>query len=181
MPIKNRQQFLTILTLTAVGLLALDNIVRPPLAKIWDQRATRIAKLKRDVKEGKELQQRKNWLRGHWEEMQKASLTNDTTAAEQQLFSGLNNWVQYSGVTIQNIAPTWKQGNDPAYKTLECRVDASGSLDRLSEFLYAMETDKMALRVQSIELTSKDANGSTIGLGVQVSALVLANATEVKK
>ena len=94
MPIKNRQQFLTILTLTAVGLLALDRIVRPPLAKIWDEHAARIAKLKRDVKEGKELQQRKNWLRGHWDDIQKSSLTNDTTAAEQQLFSGLNNWVQ---------------------------------------------------------------------------------------
>ena len=181
MPIKNRQQFLTILTLTAVGLLALDRIVRPPLAKIWDERAARIAKLKRDVKEGKELQQRKNWLRGHWDDIQKSTLTNDTTAAEGQLFSGLNNWVQYSGVQLQNVAPTWKQGNDPAYKTLECRVDASGSLDRLSEFLYAMETDKMALRVQSIELTSKDANGSTIGLGVQISGLVLATAVEAKK
>ncbi len=179
MPIKNRQQFLTILTLTAVGLLALDRIVRPPLAKIWDERASRIAKLQRDVKEGKELQLRKNWLRGHWDDIQKSSLTNDTTAAEGQLFSGLNNWVQYSGVQLQNVAPTWKQGNDPAYKTLECRVDASGSLDRLTQFLYAMETDKMALRVQSIELTSKDATGSTIGLGVQVSALVLA--ADVKK
>jgi hypothetical protein len=58
-------------------------------------------------------------------------------------------------------------------------VDASGSLDRLSEFLYAMETDKMALRVQSIEMTSKDASGGTIGLGIHFSALVLT--PEVKK
>ncbi len=181
MQIKNRQQFLTILTLTAVGLLALDRIVRPPLAKIWDERATRIAKLKRDVKEGQGLQQRKNWLRGHWEDIQKSSLTNDTTAAEGQLWSSLNNWVIYSGVVLQNVAPTWKQGNDPAYKTLDCRVDASGSIDRLSEFLYAMETDKMALRVQSIEMTSKDANGGTIGLGIQLSALVLAPVGDVKK
>ena len=150
------------------------------MARIWDDRAAHIAKLQRDVKEGQGLQQRKNWLRGHWDEIQKSSLTNDTTGAEEQLWSGLNNWVQYSGVSLQNVAPTWKQGNDPAYKTLECRVDASGSLDRLSQFLYAMETDKMALRVQSIEMTSKDANGSTIGLGIQVSALVLATA-DVKK
>lgn len=180
MPIKNRQQFLTILTLTAVGLLAMDRIVRPPLAKLWNDRSARIAKLQRQVKDGKMLQQRKNWLRGHWDDIQKSSLTNDTTAAEGQLFSGLNDWVQYSGVTLQNVAPTWKQANDPTYKTLDCRVDASGSLDRLSQFLYAMETDKMALRVQSIELTSKDATGSNIGLGIQVSALVLVSA-DVKK
>lgn len=181
MQIKNRQQFLTILTLTAVGLLALDRIVRPPLAKIWDERSTRIAKLQRDVKEGKALLQRKNWLRGHWEDIQKSTLPNDPTEAEQDLWSGLNNWVGYSGVTLQNVAPNLKQSSDPSYKTLECRIDASGSLDRLTSFLYAMETDKMALRVQSIEMTSKDANGTTIGMGVQVSGLVLTAAAEPKK
>ena len=76
-----------------------------------------------------------------------------------------------------------RRGNratDPAYKTLEYRVDAAGSMDQLSRFLYSLETDKMALRLQSIELTSKDANGTSIALGVQVSALVL-TAPDVKK
>jgi hypothetical protein len=178
--IKNRQQFLTILTLTAVGLLALDRIVRPPLAKIWNDRAARITKYQEQVKEGKLLQAHKISLRGHWEDIQKSALPNDPTAAELQLSTGLSHWVDGSGVTLAGVAPTWKQGNDPAYKTLECRVDVAGSIDRLSEFLYYMETDNMALRVQSIEMTSKDANGMNIGLGVQLSALVLASA-DVKK
>jgi hypothetical protein len=179
-PIKNRQQFLTIITLSAVGLLALDRIVRPPLQKIWDDRSLRIEKLHQQVKDGQLLLQRKNWLKGHWEGIQKSTLPNDPTAAEQLLFSGLNDWVQNSDVALQGVSPTWKQGNDPAYKTLECRVDVSGRIDQLSQFLYYMETNQMALRVQSIEMTSKDANGSNIGLGVNVSALVLATA-DVKK
>jgi hypothetical protein len=179
-PIKNRQQFLTIITLSAVGLLALDRIVRPPLQKIWSDRAQRIQKYKQQVKEGQTLLQRKNWFKGHWDDIQKSTLPNDPTAAEQELWLGLNRWMDFSGVTLKTVAPTLKQGNDPAFKTLECRIDASGSIDRLSQFLYAMETDKMALRVQSIEMTSQDANGTTIALGVQVSALVLATA-DVKK
>ena len=180
MQIKNRQQFLTIITLSAVGLLALDRIVRPPLQKIWDDRSRRIETLQQQVKDGQLLLQRKTWLNNHWEDIQHSTLPNDPTAAEQLLFSGLNDWVQFSDVALQGVSPTWKQGNDPAYKTLECRVDVSGRIDQLSRFLYSMETDKMALRVQSIEMTSKDANGSNIGLGVNVSALVLANA-DVKK
>lgn len=180
MQIKNRQQFLTILTLTVVGLLALDRIVSPPLMKLWNDSSKHIVTLKAQVKDGQTKQHNKDALRKRWTDIQAASLPNDTTAAEQELFNGLNRWTQFSGVTIMNIAPTWKQGNDPTYKTLDCRVDASGSLDRLSEFLYALETDPMALKVQSIEMTSKDANGMTINLGVQVSALVLTS-TEVKK
>jgi len=171
--IKNRQQFLTIITLVAVGLLAADRIIRPPLQKLWKSRSEQIAKLQNQVKYGLVLQHGRDTLHRRWDELQKSTLSNDPTTAEQQLWGGLNNWVQYSGVTLMNVSPTLKQGSDPAYKTLECRIDAAGPLDRLAQFLYAMETDTMALRVQSIEMTAKDANGSTIGLGVQISALVL--------
>ena len=173
MQINNRQQLLTILTLTAIGLLVLDKIVTPPLTSLWDKRSRQIVALQKQVKEGDILRHRKETLRGRWAEMQAGSLTNDTTMAEQQLFSGLNRWSQSSGIRIDNIAPQWKQGADASYKTLECRVDASGSLDHLSQFMYSLETDPMALKVQSVEMTSKDNNGSLIRLGVQISGLVL--------
>ncbi|HWC59464.1 MAG TPA: hypothetical protein VHC44_07195 [Verrucomicrobiae bacterium] len=180
MQIKNRQQFLTILTLTAVGLLAVDRIISPPLTKLWKDRQAQIAKLKKDVNEGNLLHRRKDLLHKRWADIQAAALPNDPTAAEQQLFNGLNRWAQFSGITIMNIAPSWKQANDPAYRTLECQVDAAGGLVPLSQFLYAMETDPMALKMQSIEMTSKDANGTVINMGVRMSALVLTGA-ETKK
>jgi hypothetical protein len=90
-----------------------------------------------------------------------------------QLGTGLNNWAQKSGIQIDNIAPNWKPGSDASFKTLECRVDVSGSIDRLTQFMYELETDPLALKVQSVEMTSKDNTGSVIALGVQVSGLVL--------
>jgi hypothetical protein len=178
--IKNRQQFLTILTLTVVGLLILDKIVSPPLTKLWNSRSARIVSLQNQVKEGEARLRNKESLRAHWAEIQKAALDNDTTASEQQLLTELNNWSQRSGVSIVNIASQPKTGADPAYKTLECRVDASGSIERLSRFLYELEIDPLALRVQSVELTSKDNTGMVIGMGVQISGLVL-TAQEPKK
>lgn len=179
MQIKNRQQFLTILTLTAVGLLALDRIVRPPLQKMWSDRSAQIATLQRKVKEGKYLLSHKESLRSRWDEIQKSTLPNDPTAAEHELNNSLSQWLNFSDVSLSGIAPTWKPG-DAAYKTLEYRVDASGNMDQLSRFLYSLETDNKALRVQSIELTAKDATGTSLALGVQVSGLVLTT-PEVKK
>jgi hypothetical protein len=63
---------------------------------------------------------------------------------------------------------------------MEYRVDVSGNINQLSRFLYSLETDRMALRVQSIEFTAKDATGMSIAMGVQVSGLVLTGA-EAKK
>ena len=50
MQIKNRQQFLTIVTLAAIGLLAIDRIISPPLVAFWNGRAARIRQLQAQVK-----------------------------------------------------------------------------------------------------------------------------------
>ena len=180
MPIKNRQKFLAILTVSVVGLLVADSLIRPPLVSYWKARSAQIAKYKAQVADGERLRNNKDALRARWTEVQASTLSIDQTAAEQQLFSGLNRWSEYSNISIDNLAPQWKIGSDPAYKTIECRVDASGRIDQLSQFLYAVETDPIALKVQSIEMTSKNADGSVIGLGVQLSALVLTG-VEAKK
>ncbi len=173
MPIKNRQQILTILTVVAVAILAVDKIIAPPLKTLWDDRATRINNLHQQVSEGEKLMRGKNSIRAIWTKMQASTLTNNTTQAEQQLFNGMNRWSQMSGISLNGGTPNWKQGSDATYKTLECRVDATGDMLRLSEFLYDLEKDPMALKLQSVELTSSDNTGMKLSLGLQISALVL--------
>ena len=173
MQIKNRQQFLTIFTVIAVALLAADKIIAPPLVKIWHDRSARITELRNEVKEGESLKRGNNSIRALWAKMQAGTLTNNTTLAEQQLFTGLNYWSQLSGISLNTVTPLWKQGADSSYKTLECRVEALGSLDHLSQFLYYLEKDPMALKLQTVELATRDNDGTSIGLSVQVSGLVL--------
>ena len=57
--------------------------------------------------------------------------------------------------------------------TLECRVDASGSLATVSRFLYEIESDPIALKVDALELSAKDTEGQQLTLGLQVSGLLL--------
>ena len=180
MQIKDRQQFLKILAITAAALLVLDKIATPRLTKFWHDRSQNITELKKEVKDGERRIKYKNDIRSQWAAIQAASLTNNTTVAEQQLFRGIDQWSQSSGVTINSITPQWKQGTDNSYKTLECRVDASGSIDRLTRFLYDLENDPMALKLQGIELTSSDNTGQQLAMGVQISGLVLTPTTKPK-
>lgn len=173
MQIKNRQQLLTFITVAALAVLALDKIVSPPLVKLWNDRTAQINSLRNQVKEGELLKRGDASIRSQWARMQASTLTNNTTMAEQQFFSGLSKWERASGITINTVTPQWKQGSDPTYKTLECRVDASGSIDRISRFLYDIEKDPMALKLQTVELSARDNEGSLLSLGVQISGLVL--------
>jgi hypothetical protein len=52
-------------------------------------------------------------------------------------------------------------------------VDATGDLGKLSRFLYSVERDPMALKLELVELGARDKEGQVISLGMQLSGLVL--------
>jgi len=118
------------------------------------------------------LVQRETGIRNHWEEMRKRSLTNNTSAAEQQVFRAIDSWAQDTGVIVHAITPQWKHDSDE-YATYECRVDASGDLSRLSRFLYHVEREPLALKLDAVELNARDKDGQQLSLGLQFSGLML--------
>jgi Tfp pilus assembly protein PilO len=81
-------------------------------------------------------------------------------------------WCRDSGINRDSFSPQWRHDSD-SYMTLECRVEASGSLGALSRFLYEIEKDPLALRLENLELSSRDNEGQQLALGLQLSALVL--------
>ncbi len=172
MKISNRQQLLAIVAGGAVALYAADALLLTPLSNSYKARATRIAELRKQVDNGRALVQREQSLRGRWDQMRRNSLPNNSSAAEQQVLKGFDRWAQESRVSILSISPQWKHDSDD-FMTLECRIEASGDLPRLSRFLYELERDPMALKLQMVELSARDADGQQMSLGLQVSALVL--------
>ncbi len=172
MQIKDRQKFLLILTVVAVGLFAADALVRAPLVSAWNARAARLTSLRNQVARGKMLLQRERGIRNHWADMQAKALTNNTSAAEQQVFRAIDSWAQETGVTINAITPQWKHDSDE-YITYECRVDAAGDISRLSRFLYRAEREPLALKMEAVELSARDKDGQQLSLGLQLNGLVL--------
>jgi hypothetical protein len=172
MRIKNRQQILVIAVIAAVALFAGDNLVLSPLLKAWSARATRISDLRKDITRANMLVQREQSIRSRWEQMTRNALPNSTSAAEQQVFKAIDSWAQSSGVAIAAITPQWKHDSDD-YMTFECRVDAAGDLSKLSRFLYSVERDPMALKLELVEFGARDKEGQQLSLGLQLSGLVL--------
>lgn len=175
MQIKNRQQLLIIVAGVAFGLLLGDALVFSPLVKLWKTRATRIVDLGKKVKNGEELLRRETTLESRWTHMQANTLTNSPSMAEQQVLAAFDKWSQDARISVNSITPQWKRDNDD-YQTLECRVDASGSVGTLGRFLFNIEKDPMALKIESVEITSRDKDGQQLSLGLQLSGLVLSPA-----
>ena len=172
MEVKNRQKLLVILSITVVALFAADQLIRAPLVNAWRARAARVAALKNQVARGKMLMQRERGIHNHWDEMQRKALTNNLSAAEQQLFRAIDSWAQDTGVIVNAITPQWKRDSDE-YMTYDCRVDTSGDIGHLSQFLYRAEREPLALRIASVEFSARDKEGKQLSLGLQLNALVL--------
>ena len=179
MQIKNRQQLLIVGAIAAIALFAGDQLVLRPLIKVWSARASRVAELRKKVTQGNLLVEReqkeseqKRGIQTRWERMVTNALPNNTSAAEQKVVQAIDLWAQNSGVVISAITPQWKHDSDD-YMTYECRVDAAGDLDKLNRFLYSVEQDPMALKLELVELGARDKEGRQLSLGLQLSGLVL--------
>ena len=174
---KNRQHLLTLIAAAAVALLAGDSLVFTPLVKAWRERSSRIAQLKRDITQGARTLERERAIRDRWDSIRTNTLPDDVSVAEGGVLKAFDRWSRDSRISITSIKPQWKRNADD-FVTLECRVDAFGSLSTLSRFLYEVEHhEPLALKVDVVEIGSRDAEGSQLTLGLQVSGVLL-NPTE---
>jgi hypothetical protein len=172
MKIRNRQQLLIVFAIAAFALLVGNSLIYEPLSRWWSARSQMIADLRKQVKDGKLLIQREPGLRERWSQMSSNTLPDNTSQAEQRVFKALDGWARESGTEISGIMPQWKNDADD-YRTLNCRVEASGNLGTLTRFIYNIQKGPMALRINSMELTTRDTVGQQLTLGLQVSGLVL--------
>jgi len=172
MKIENRQQFLVVLTIGVAALLIGNSLIYEPMAKLWSARSAQIGGLRKQVKEGKLLIQREAGIRSRWSGMSTNALPDNPSLAGQQVIKAFDNWSRASGAEVTSIMPQWK--NDSTnYMTYNCRVEASGTLGTLSQFLYNIEKGPVALKLDSVELSAHDNTGQQLTLGLQISGLVL--------
>ena len=177
MAIKNRQQWLIILAATGAALLIGDKLIITPLTASWQERSKQIAELTQQVKQGSLLVSRDSVIRTRWDQMRNGTLPEEVSAAENEVLQAFERWSQESRISISSIKPQWKRTGDD-FMTLECRADAFGSIQALTRFLYEVEKDPLALRVEAVEITARDNDGQQLSVGLQVSGLQLGVAVE---
>ncbi|HUA66038.1 MAG TPA: hypothetical protein VME24_09330 [Alphaproteobacteria bacterium] len=172
MEIKNRQQFLIVVTLALLGVYVANLAVYGPLVSWWKSRQATVDALRQQVAQGAGLIQRESVIRDEWQHIRSNALANDPSRAEQKVLNSFDGWAGDSGANVESITPQWN--NDQTnYSTLECHVEASGDLGTLSRFLYDIESDPMTLQLESVELTANDDKGQQLSLGLQFNGLAL--------
>jgi len=171
--IPDRQRWLVIGAGAMVALFIVNAIAIEPLTAMWRAHSAEIVKLRKSVGDGRGLIARSAQLDRTWADMQAGALPKDPAQAEQEVISAFDTWGRANSIELSSIRPQWKRGANERYSLLECRVDATGTLATLTRFIYELERSPLALRVDAVELTSRDDNGQKLTLGLIVSGLRL--------
>ena len=172
MKIENRQQFLLIVAIAAFALLVGVDFVLSPLSSWWTSRQEQIRVLQTKVVEGRQMLRRATAIRSRWDSMRTNALPANSSLAEQNVLQSVSQWAHRSGADLTSVTPQWKSGSTN-YLNLVCRVESAGNLGTLSRFLYDLEKTPMALRLDSVELNSRDTTGQQMTMGLELNGLAL--------
>ena len=170
----DRQRWLVIAAGTVVALFVLDSFVLTPLTNLWKAHTKDIARLQILVANGRSSIARATQIDRRWAEMQANALPKDTAQAEQEVLTAFDRWRIANNMELfSSQRPQWKRGATDKYSLMEYRVDATGTISTLGKFMYELEHSPLALRIDSVELTSRDDSGSKLTLALVVSGLRL--------
>lgn len=172
MDAEKRRKTLMITAISAVGLLLADKMLFTPLANVWKDRADQIAQLRADVEKGEFLMDQEVRIESIWRDMIQGSLPNNKALAEDAVISSIDQWALLSRMTITSFTPQWRE-NEEDHTRLEIRLEGQGSFESVLRFLYEMDRETLPLRLESLQVGSREKNGSTLGVDIRVSGLNL--------
>lgn len=179
MNLKRRENIILLTALLCVAVFLLDRFVITPMASQYTARAAAIQKLRDDLNRGRYLIKRENQISLAVDKMINDSLPPDRPAVEKQMFEALQRWKNASGLAIAAISPRWDKdtGGDtpiPAkMDKLELRVSATGGIQSIARFLFELEHDPLAVRLEDVEITARDPKGQSLALETRITGLII--------
>lgn len=178
---KSREKLLLILTAGVFLFFIADKVVIGPMFETWKQRSTDIDVLREDLDRGEYLVSRQARYEADWGSMKEESLLSDFSSAEKETLTAIDRWASQSRFSVSMLRPTWLDGDDEVAegaRKLEIRLSGTGDMRSITRFLYEMERDALAVKVEDVEITARDEKGRELSLDVRMTGLVLAGEGE---
>ena len=183
-----REKLLLSVTLLAVAILIGDRLVLGPLVNSWQTRAAKIIELEGNVGNGNDLLPREKSNTKKWKRYWEGNLNSTNSIAEDEVLRAIETWTDDSRILLTSIKPQWQNheyeflGNEIAenktysYRTYDVRLVAEGTMQESIEFVHAIESCDLPLKIEQLELASREKTGKLISVSVHFTGLQLGEA-----
>ncbi len=174
----------------AVTIVVGNLLVLQPLLKSWDNYNTEIESLDDEIERGRGRLgiddiadvangpgKREESVQKKWQTYLRGDLNNTNSIAEDDVLRAIEKWTDDSRILLTSIKPQW-QNHDDRYRTYDVRLVAEGTMQAAVEFVHAIESDKLPLKIEQLELASREKTGKLISVSVHFTALQLGEALQ---
>lgn len=175
MVLSKREKFVAIALGGALAVLVLDRLVYTPLNDWGDQLATDQAELQQNEDQQQTLFQRQHNLRKVWAELNSGGLKSDASEAEAQVEHELSQWAQESGVALTSLHPEPRSPKN-GFLQINFLATGTGTLAGASKLMYRIETAKIPLRLEDVQLASRKEGNDDLTITLKLSTLSTAPA-----
>jgi len=112
-----------------------------------------------------------------WRTYLDGNLNSTDSIAQAQVLRAIENWTDDSEISVQLDKGEWRNHED-RYQTYDVRLVAEGTMQDAVEFIHAIESDKLPLKIEQLELASREKTGKLINVSVHFTGLQLGKALQ---
>lgn len=166
MRLSQRERYIAYALGAVLGLALLDGVLLSPLLARLNEADGRIAVAKQELVAADQTLQNSLRARRRWKEMAGDTVQADASSAESQLLNASRQWAATAGLAVTSL----KLGRaDPAkdFARSVVQVAATGTLDQVSRFLFAIQSAGIPVRVADVQISARQEG--TDDLAVQIT------------
>jgi hypothetical protein len=174
----NRERYVAIAVGLAVLVFALDRYLLTPYLTRSDAANIQLQQVIKEQEDARRIYQRQSRLGGVWTDMRRTGgLVADASEAEAQLADALEEWFQESGMRSESRKPDRPIAEGEFYR-IGFQVSGFGSTAQVGKFLHLLETAKVPVRINDIQLRSRRENTDDLSLRINLSTLCVMPSSE---
>ena len=162
----------------AIGAFALDSILISPLLARRSDAEARLGDATRDLNAAISTLNNDRRAAERWKETAGESLQADGPAAESQLLGSVQVWARRSGLDLTSLKVERRE-LEQGYGKITLRAAATGNLDQLGRFLFAIQNARVPVRVADVTVTTRQDGADELNVQIGLSTIHALPATTV--
>ncbi len=153
MVLSKRERTIALVTISAIAILALDQLVFSPVMAQFQQLSADDQKYTKELADANSLFMHRKATEARWKQMIGDGLKADAADTEAALDHAVYEWAQSSGLTLKSCTPEHSTQKDRPEVVLY--VVGAGNMSAVAHFLYRAQTSRLPVRPEDLEIGSR--------------------------
>ena len=171
MVLSKRERTIALVTVSAVVILLLDQLVLSPVMTQFEQLRADDEKYTKELADANSLFMHRKATEARWNQMIADGLKFDAAETEAALDRAVYDWAQGSGVTLKSCTPEHMTQKDRPEVVLY--VVGTGNMNAVAHFLYRAQTSRLPVQPEDLEIGSRREATDDLTVTLHISGLYL--------